>query len=287
MTNPTLRTVARVVDGEHKLEGGGFLVRRPFPTHALDHVDPFLLLDEAGPIQPKSDGDMNDHPHRGFETLTYVLSGQLFSHDSSGFEDVFHTGDVEWTTAGSGIVHGGAALEAGGPARGIQLWVNLPREQKMIAPKSARIAAASIPKIVNRTQHYEVNVLAGNAEGTEGPVQTTWPILYLHYKIDAGGNISLAVPQKHNIMVYVLRGNISLGEDHLEEGQLGILTEGDLVEIANAAIPAEILVLGGAPIGEPVARYGPFVMNTRDEVFQAFDDFRAGKFPMPKAPATV
>src|SRR5690349_4486578 len=137
--NSSVRTLIRTINGEHKIEGGGFDVRRPFPIQSLSHVDPFLLLDEAGPIPPKTDGDMNDHPHRGFETLTYILSGDLLSHDSSGFKDIFHKGDVEWTTAGSGIVHGGAPLADSEPMRGIQLWVNLPSEKKFIAPKSTRI----------------------------------------------------------------------------------------------------------------------------------------------------
>src|ERR1043165_8366094 len=129
MTTSTIsktRSLFRIVNGEHKIEGSGFDVRRPFPIRALDHVDPFLLLDEAGPIRPSGDGDMNDHPHRGFETLTYILSGDILSHDSSGFKDVFHAGDVEWTTAGRGIVHGARTLPDSAPMYGIQLWVNLP-----------------------------------------------------------------------------------------------------------------------------------------------------------------
>ncbi|HYM19965.1 MAG TPA: pirin family protein [Candidatus Kapabacteria bacterium] len=283
VTATKARTLVRTVTGEHKLEGGGFPVRRPFPTHVLDHVDPFLLLDEAGPFPPQEDGDMNDHPHRGFETLTYVLSGDFLSHDSTGFKDVFHTGDVEWTTAGSGIVHGGAPITGSTPMRGIQLWVNLPKAKKWIDPKSTRVEAATIPSIERSDSGYAVKVLAGSAEGVTGPVQTTWPILYLHYKLQAGATVSLDTNQAQDVMLYVLRGSIALsGNDNVSEGQLGILSNGDRVEFSNAADgKTELLLLGSEPIGEPVARYGPFVMNEREEVFQAFDDFNNGKFPMP------
>src|ERR1051325_574698 len=156
------RTLLRKVDGQLTIEGGGFTVRRPFPTRALDHVDPFLLLDEAGPIEhkPGDEDGLPDHPHRGFETLTYILEGETESHDSTGFRDNFFAGDVEWTTAGRGIVHGGGPTERtrveGGAMRGFQIWVNLPKAQKMIAPKSTRIAAKDIPVITDRSEERRV-----------------------------------------------------------------------------------------------------------------------------------
>jgi redox-sensitive bicupin YhaK (pirin superfamily) len=282
MTISTARTLIRIVTGEHKLEGGGFPVRRPFPTHSLDHVDPFLLLDEAGPIAPHDDGDMNDHPHRGFETLTYILSGDLLSHDSTGFKDIFHAGDVEWTTAGSGIVHGGAPLPGSIPMHGIQLWVNLPRAKKWIAPKSTRVVAATIPTV--QRQGYSVKVIAGTAEGVTGPVQTTWPILYLNYSLEPGAIVSVDVSSEYNAMLYIMQGEASFAEKKLAEGQLGILSEGGAVEFSNASDgKTELLLLASQPIGEPVARYGPFVMNEREEVYQAFDDFNAGKFGVTPA----
>jgi redox-sensitive bicupin YhaK (pirin superfamily) len=283
VTNSTTRTLLRKVDGERKIEGGGFPVRRPFPTQTLDHVDPFLLLDEAGPIAPHGSGDMNDHPHRGFETLTYILSGDLLSHDSSGFKDIFHSGDVEWTTAGSGIVHGGAPIVGSVPMRGIQLWVNLPRAEKWIAPKSTRVAAATIPTV--ERPEYSVKVLAGSAEGAIGPVQTTWPILYLHYSLGSGATVSLEVNEEYHAMLYVMQGAAAFsGNKKLAEGQLGILGERGRIEFSNASDgKTELLLLASEPIGESVARYGPFVMNEREEIFQAFDDFNAGKFGMPPA----
>ncbi len=263
------------------MEGDGFPVRRPFPTRALDHVDPFLLLDDAGPIQPKSadNPDMNDHPHRGFETLTYFLSGRALGHDSSGFQDTFYPGDIEWTTAGSGIIHGARTLGPE-PTHGIQLWVNLPKSKKWIAPKSQRIPAGSVPTV--EREGYSVKVLGGAAEGMEGPAKPTWPILYLHYTLKPNGAVSLEVPNGYNAMLYVLRGAVNVADGTIGDGQLGILSDGHDVEFADASEnEAELLLLAAEPINEPVARYGPFVMNTRDEVFQAFDDFNAGKFGTP------
>jgi redox-sensitive bicupin YhaK (pirin superfamily) len=274
----TTRSIIRIVNGEHKIEGGGFDVRRPFPIRALDHVDPFLLLDEAGPIKPNADGDMNFHPHRGFETLTYILSGDILSQDSSGFKEVFHSGDVEWTTAGSGIVHGASTLPDSEPMYGIQLWVNLPAAKKLIPPKSVRVTSDSIPLVSGKG--YEARIIAGSAEGVTGPAQTTWPILYAHYKLDEGAEVSLDVPQEYAAMIYLMHGAINIADKNLTDGQLGILSDtGNIVFKATAK--TELLLLASKPIGESVARYGPFVMNTREEVFQAFDDFNNGKFPMP------
>jgi redox-sensitive bicupin YhaK (pirin superfamily) len=281
------RELERIVNGEITIEGGGFQVRRPFPTRALDHVDPFLLLDEAGPIQhkPGDEGGLPDHPHRGFETLTYILEGETESHDSTGFSEEFHAGDVEWTTAGRGIIHGGGPTEYtskhGGSMRGFQLWVNLPAAKKMIPPQSLRIKAESIPVIEDAESGYKLKVIGGDAAGVRGPINTTWPILYLHYTIQPGGHALLDMPAGQNIMLYVFGGSVSVGKEaaRLNVGQLGILSDGDQLAIANTSDEvAEFIVLGAEPINEPVARYGPFVMNTREEVFQAFEDYNAGKF---------
>jgi redox-sensitive bicupin YhaK (pirin superfamily) len=282
-TSQKTRTLQRIVEGQLTIEGGGFTVRRPFPTRGLDHVDPFLLLDEAGPIQhkPGDEGGLPDHPHRGFETLTYILEGDMESHDSTGFSEIFHAGDVEWTTAGRGIIHGGGPDpdSPNGSMHGFQIWVNLPSTKKMIEPKSQRITAQSIPVIENRERGYSVKILGGRAEGADGPLKTTWPIIYLHYTVQPEGQASLEVPLGHNMMIYVFRGGVTIEGERVNAGYLGILSDGERVEFSNVSDgTTEWLVLGGKPINEPVARYGPFVMNTRDEVFQAFDDYNGGKF---------
>jgi quercetin 2,3-dioxygenase len=273
----------RKVDGQVTIEGGGFTVKRPFPTRALDHVDPFLLLDEAGPIEhkPGDEDGLPDHPHRGFETLTYILEGETESHDSTGFRDNFYAGDVEWTTAGRGIVHGGGPTEHtrvhGGAMRGFQIWVNLPKAQKLIAPKSTRIAAKDIPVITD--DRFSVKVIGGNAHGVVGPLSTTWPITYLHYTLEPDAVITLTVTDSDNAMLYVFEGGVRIDDEELAAGQLGILSSGNTINFSNASDgKTQLLLLAGAPINEPIARYGPFVMNTREEVFQAFDHYNAGKF---------
>lgn len=279
----SVRSIQRTVEGQLTIEGGGFTVRRPFPTRALDHVDPFLLLDEAGPIEhkPGDEDGLPDHPHRGFETLTYILEGETESHDSTGFRDNFYAGDVEWTTAGRGIVHGGGPTERtrveGGAMRGFQIWVNLPKSQKWTQPKSTRIAAKDIP--VRTGDRFSVKVIGGSAHGAAGPLNTTWPITYLHYTLEAGAAVTANVAEADNVMLYVFEGDVRVGDEQLSAGQLGILSSGDAISFSNASGGrTQLLLLGGAPINEPVARNGPFVMNTREEVFQAFDDFNAGKF---------
>jgi redox-sensitive bicupin YhaK (pirin superfamily) len=275
-----LRSIIQKISGQRTTEGGGLPILRPFPTRILDHVDPFLLFDEAGPVMPKAtdgDVDMNDHPHRGFETLTYVLEGELDSHDSSGFHDYFYPGDVEWTTAGGGIIHGGAPRPGSGAMHGIQLWINLPRAQKWIPAKSQRIAASTIPNI--ERDGYNVKILGGSVDGVEGPVKTTWPITYLHYTLKPNGNVSIDIPEEENAILWVLNGEVSVQGARIGKGELGITGYGERIEFTNPRdSETELVLLAGKPIGEPVARYGPFVMNERDEVFQAFDDFNAGKF---------
>ncbi len=276
------RTLGRVVNAEITIEGGGFQVKRLFPTRALNYVDPFLLLDEAGPIEygPGHEGGLPDHPHRGFETLTYVLEGEMESHDSTGFKDIFHAGDIEWTTAGRGIIHGGGptefARQHGGRMRGFQLWVNLPRDKKWIAPQSKRIAAETVPFV--ERGGFSVKVLGGEMEGVHGPVKTTWPILYLHYSLRPGAQVTIELPEENNAMLYVFRGSVAIEGETLATNLLGIFSDGDRAVVNNNSVDtSEFLVLAGRPIKESVARYGPFVMNTREEVFQAFDDYNAGK----------
>ena len=286
MPTKNSRRILRLVPSEIAIEGGGFEVRRPFPTRSLDHVDPFLLLDEAGPIihRPGEEGGLPDHPHRGFETLTYVLEGAMESHDTTGFREIIDTGEVEWTTAGRGIIHGGGPTPEmkihGGSTRAFQIWVNLPANKKMIPPQSQRVAREAIPEITGPDQSYHVRVLGGEVDGVVGPIRTTWPVTYLHYTAPANSWVEVPTPVGHRMMVYVFAGAVLIGGERVATSHLAILDDGDHIEVSVPAEagPTQFLVLGGAEIREPVARYGPFVMNTRDEVFQAFDDYNAGLF---------
>jgi quercetin 2,3-dioxygenase len=209
-TAATARPVTEIVDAVETLEGGGFLVHRPFPTATLDMIDPFLLLDEMGPIDvaPGEALGAPDHPHRGFETVTYMLDGEVEHRDSAGNHGVIGTGDVQWMTAGSGVVHSempGARMQRdGGKSHGLQLWVNLPRAAKMTPPRYQDLRAADIPTVAR--EGITAKVIAGEALGVVGPANTHVPILYVHAHVDAGATLELDVPSDMNAFAYVLAG---------------------------------------------------------------------------------
>jgi redox-sensitive bicupin YhaK (pirin superfamily) len=283
-TLTNIRPVTTVVDSIETLEGGGFLVHRPFPIATLDMVDPFLLLDEMGPIDvaPGEGIGAPDHPHRGFETVTYMLEGEFEHRDSAGNQGVIHTGDVQWMTAGSGVVHSempGAGMQRdGGRSHGVQLWVNLPRAAKMTPPRYQDLRSADIPKVAG--DGFEAKVIAGEALGVTGPASTHVPILYVHAHVDEGATLDLSVPSDANAFAYVLSGSGEFGPDGRAgtRSQLVLFRpEGDGVRIRGGAGGLDVIVLAGRPLREPVARYGPFVMNTKAEIVEAFDDYQSGK----------
>jgi quercetin 2,3-dioxygenase len=290
MTSPTsaavssqARRVQRVVPTARTLEGAGFVVRRPFPTAALADVDPFLLLDHLGPFDaaPGEAKGAPDHPHRGFETVSYILEGDLEHKDSAGNHGRLGPGDVQWMTAGSGVVHSEMPSEAvrrsGGRIHGVQLWVNLPRRAKMTRPRYQEIPAARIPRVSR--DGVTVRVIAGEAYGASAVIETHTPILYFHVSLAEGARFEERVPQGHRLMAYVLSGDVRAGGDErrAREGELAIFADaGDTVTL-TAGTASEVLVIGGVPLREPVARYGPFVMSTQAELVQAFEDYRAGR----------
>jgi hypothetical protein len=283
------RAVAGIVNSIETLEGGGFLVRRPFPTPAFSDFDPFLLLDEMGPMDlgPGEAKGAPDHPHRGFETVTYMLSGEMEHKDSRGHAGRLTPGDVQWMTAGAGVVHSempSAEFERkGGRMHGFQLWVNLPRRDKMITPRYQEIPGSQIPKATSSDGLVTVTVIAGEALGQKAVIETRTPIIYLHYRIKPGGAVTQQVPGAYSAFAYVIDGEGKFGADgeRAVDGQMVLLAQdGDEVRIENpadAAATLEVLLIGGSPLNEPVARYGPFVMNTREEVYQAIEDYQSGK----------
>ncbi len=285
-----LRTVDNVVDAVETLEGAGFVVHRPFPTQRLDHLDPFLLLDEMGPMElgPGEAEGAPDHPHRGFETVTYLLEGEFVHADSQGNSGRLQPGDVQWMTAGDGVVHSEMPTEKirreGGRVHGFQLWVNLPRADKRMRPRYQDVPAAKIPVAESADGKVRVRVIAGEALGKHAVIDTRTPIFYLHFSLRPGARHVQPAPSDHNVFAYVVEGAIEAGGQRVGKGQMAIFGPGDAVELA-AGEAAEVLLLGGKPLGEPVARYGPFVMNTREELMQAFADFRAGR--MGAIPAEV
>ncbi len=283
------RSVSRVVDSIRTLEGAGFAVRRPFPTQELDHVDPFLLLDEMGPadLGPGEAKGAPDHPHRGFETVTYVLAGQMEHRDSQGNAGRLRPGDVQWMTAGAGVVHSempeAGFRETGGRMHGFQLWVNLPRRDKMMPPRYQEVPADRIPVGRDDDGAATVKVIAGEALGARAVIDTRTPIIYLDYTLTPGASTVQAVPEAYSALAYVFAGEGRLGAEArpAREGQLVLFaSDGDGVTVAapaTAAGPLRVLLLAGAPLREPIARYGPFVMNTRAEILEAIDDYEHGR----------
>jgi len=283
------RTVAGVVNSIETLEGGGFLVRRPFPKAAFSEFDPFLLLDEMGPMEvaPGEAKGAPDHPHRGFETVTYMLSGDMEHKDSSGRAGRLRPGDVQWMTAGAGVVHAempsAEFMRTGGRMHGFQLWVNLPKRDKMTKPRYQEIPNSQIPKATSVDGLVKVSVIAGEAMGEKAVIETRTPIIYLHYRIEPGGAVAQAVPGDYNAFAYIVEGEGLFGAEgeRAVDAQMVMFTQdGDEVRIENssdAKATLEVLLIAGLPLNEPVARYGPFVMNTQAEIHQAFEDYRSGR----------
>jgi len=281
------RSVSGIVAAVATREGAGFLVHRPFPTPELDQFDPFLLLDEMGPsdLAPGEAKGAPDHPHRGFETVTYILDGRMEHRDSHGNSGSLGPGDVQWMTAGAGVVHSEMPakelLQRGGRMHGFQLWVNLPRRDKMMTPRYQEIPAARIPLVRSPEGNVEIRILAGEALGERAVIDTRTPILYLDAALERGAAWTQPVPRDFNVFAYVVEGSGRFGRDGgVARDQQMVLFEkdGDAVSIAASDdVPLRVLLVGGMPLREPIARYGPFVMNTRGELLEALEDFESGR----------
>jgi hypothetical protein len=281
------RSVVKVVDSVRTLEGAGFVVRRPFPVPAFSHFDPFLLVDEMGPVElpPEEAKGAPDHPHRGFETVSYILEGQLEHEDSAGHAGVLGPGDVQWMTAGAGVIHSEMPSREfsrkGGRMHGFQIWVNLPRRDKMMAPRYQEIPAARIPVASTLDGSVRVKVIAGESLGARAVIDTRTPIQYLHFTLAPGARFEQPVPGEHNVFAYLFGGEGTFGPEGVRavDGQ-AVLFSNDadsVVMTATGNAPLELLLLSGVPLREPVARYGPFVMNTQAEILQAFEDYQSGR----------
>ena len=260
------------------------IVTRPFPTPRLDHLDPFLLLDRMGPIThgPGEAHGAPDHPHRGFETVTYVLDGAIEHKDSQGNRGRIDAGDVQWMTAGSGVIHSempaAEILRDGGRLHGFQLWVNLPRRDKMMKPRYQELRAAEIPTATSADAKVVVTVIAGEALGVDARIDTRTPIVYLHVRLAAGARFTQAVAKTYNAFAFVIGGEAAFGDRVARENDAVIFgRDGDGVAIASDK-GAELLLIAGEPLDEPVVRYGPFVMNTPGEIRQAMLDYQTGRF---------
>ncbi|MBI4219393.1 MAG: pirin family protein [Chloroflexi bacterium] len=285
------REVERVIDAPTKIEGEGFQVRRPFPSADLRTADPFLLLDHWGAVEyaPGEAKGAPWHPHRGFETVTYVMDGAIRHRDSLGGGGLIKDGATQWMTAGAGILHDELPTEEivtkGGLFHAVQLWVNLPKTLKMTAPRYQDVGSQKLTVLGSHDGGAWVRLIAGEMAGHRGPGVTWTPIAYAHATITPGAQLQLPWRPDFNALVYVLAGRGATGPSArpLREGQLAVVGAGDFITIEADAIQdsrtpgLDVLVLGGQPIREPAVFYGPFVMNTHDEIVQAIADYRSGR----------
>ena len=279
------RTIQKLVSAHQQREGGGFVVRRPIGGQ-IKECDPFLMLDHMGPAEygPGEAVGAPDHPHRGFETVTYLIDGSMQHKDSAGNSGILREGWVQWMTAGSGVVHSempsDEVLEKGGRSEGFQLWVNLPAKDKMIPPRYQDTPADAIPIATDQGGNVWVKVIAGESLGKKAVIETRTPIMYLDIRLKPKTVLVQPVPKSYNGFAYVWRGCGYLGSERVAAsmGQVGILGEGDEIRLEAAENEeVHILLIAGEPICEPIARHGPFVMNTWAEIEQAFTDYQTGK----------
>jgi hypothetical protein len=280
------RRVRSVTTAPQGFEGEGFPVRRAFAGVSQADLDPFIHMDQMGeidyaPLEPRG---TDWHPHRGFETVTYIIDGTFLHQDSHGGGGTISNGATQWMTAGGGILHIETPPESlvisGGLFHGVQLWVNLPRKDKMIAPRYQNLDAELVTLLASPDGGALVRLIAGDIGDFRGPGATHTPITVAHATVSPGAQLVLPWPVRWNALAYVLSGRGTVGEDAqpVETGQLVVFGDGDQMTLAaHPSQPLDVLLLGGQPIREPVATYGPFVMNTRAELQQAVDDFNAGR----------
>ena len=283
--NIETRRISRVIKGMPATDGAGVELTRVIGQPALPELDPFLLLDAFRSDKPEDYlAGFPSHPHRGFETVTYLLAGRMRHKDNAGHEGVIKPGGIQWMTAGKGIVHSEMPEQEDGLLEGFQLWVNLPAEHKMDEPAYQEYVAEHIP-LELREGSVEVRVITGKTSlGTTGPViQNLTEPMYLDVRVPAGNEFVETLPSLHNAFVYVIKGPVISQDDAgktllLERDDLGILSDGDAVNVQAGEHDAHFLLISGKPLKEPIARGGPFVMNTQEEIQQAFDDYRHGRF---------
>jgi len=274
------RAVQRLIAGESTSDGAGVKLTRVLAQPLQRRLDPFLMLDAFGTDDPRDYiGGFPDHPHRGFETVTYMIAGRMRHRDSAGHEGLLQNGGVQWMTAGRGVIHSELPEQDDGRMEGFQLWLNLAAKDKLRAPWYRDIQSAEIPEFAT-SEGVKVRVIAGRSHGIDGAMQreTTEP-LYLDLEMPAGAGFAQAIPASHNAFVYVYRGELQIGDTQVPVKRMAIFQNdagSDGVAI-KASAASRALLIAGKPLGEPIAQYGPFVMNTNDEIRQAVQDYQAGK----------
>jgi hypothetical protein len=284
----SVRPIRQLLKAKPTIEGAGVKLQRAFGFGNTSEFDPFLLFDDFRNDKPADYlAGFPWHPHRGIETITYVLAGSVEHGDSLGNRGKMTAGDVQWMTAGSGVVHSempsADIRRRGGRLHGFQVWVNLPARDKMMAPRYQEVPASGIPQAATADGRADVRVIAGEALGVRAVIDTRTPIVYQDWTLRPGALVEQPLAEGHHAMVYVFEGSAEIGSDgrSLRDGELGLLGPGTGVRLAipsGAPAGARLLLLAGQPLREPVARYGPFVMNTESEIQQAFSDYRSGRF---------
>ena len=275
------RTIEQIVEGIATSDGAGVKLTRVLTGKLQQRLDPFLMLDAFGSDIPDDYiAGFPDHPHRGFETVTYMLSGCMRHRDHAGHEGLLESGGVQWMTAGRGVIHSEIPEQKEGVMEGFQLWLNLPAKHKMDEPWYQDFPSASIPEYLN-AENVTVRVIAGVSCGVTGLVtrEDTDPV-YLDVHLPAGTTFSTALPKTHNAFIYVYRGEVNVADTLVKSCRMGILTnapEADGVTL-TATEAARLILIAGKPLHEPIVQYGPFVMNTQAEIHQALNDFNAGRF---------
>ena len=273
------RAVERLVAGQATSDGAGVRLTRVLTQPLQRRLDPFLMLDAFGTDNPDDYiGGFPDHPHRGFETVTYMIAGRMRHRDSAGHEGLLSNGGVQWMTAGRGVIHSELPEQEEGRMEGFQLWLNLPADRKMTEPWYRDIGSTEVPEV--ELPGARVRVIAGESHGVQGAMQreVTEP-LYLDLHLEPGARFEQALPAGHNAFVYVYRGSLSIGGTPVPAQRMAILANhGDGVVLQAGDASTKALLIAGRPLNEPIAQYGPFVMNSNEQIFQAVQDFRAGRF---------
>lgn len=270
------RELIQIIEGLETSDGAGVKLRRIIGGPDLNMLDPFLLFDEFGSDDPDDYiGGFPPHPHRGFETITYMLNGKFKHKDSAGNEGYLSDGSVQWMTAGKGVIHSEMPEQTNGLSRGFQLWLNLPKKLKMIEPSYNDIPAESIPKV--NIPGGCIKVICGEINGMKGPGRAYTGMLYYDISLSPGNNIEISVDDDWNSFVYVYNGKAKIANKSLNSGQLGVLSDSGIVDLhADGSIDLKCIIVGGEKLNEPVARGGPFVMNTKAEILKAFSDYQEG-----------
>lgn len=276
-----MRQITHILESLPTSDGAGVKLRRSIGTPALPDLDPFLLLDNFGTENPDDYiAGFPDHPHRGFETVTYMIKGKMRHRDNTGAEGLLGPGGIQWMTAGKGIVHSEMPEQSEGEMSGFQLWVNLPASKKMCDPCYQDIDPEDVP-VITTDNGAEVKILAGSVDGQEGPINgIEIEPTYLDITLDTGGFHEQEIPEGHTAFVYVFDGVIKIEGKFISKDELGVLGPGDSVHITtpDGESGGRFILVAGKPFGEPIVRHGPFVMNTYEEIKQAISDYQSGKF---------